>query len=253
MFPQFTINGGTTWIHDGVVLDKGIGGRPSDFGKLFENTLRWLSEPSLKSGSLGGYVQDPKKLVCPNMRKNPNEYFPQFDSYQNPTPPGNVYRGLIGARTRYSTGQGTVPEYAKAAKDAGLDFVVFLEEFGKKGGLTEKKYRQLEADCRRLSDDKLLLLPGFSFRNNIGNHMFVYGDDVRWPTNTQFTGVNGDELRHQGFDKDGNLDLRRRRRQKLALDHPGPDPSQCRLLQLRQQSRQAPCRSATSASSASSV
>ena len=203
--------------------------------KLFENTLRWLSEPSLKSGSLGGYVQDPQKLVCPNLRKKPDEYFSQFDSYQNPTPPGNVYRGLIGARTRYSTGQGTVEEYAKAAKDAGLDFVVFLEEFGKKGGLTEAKYRQLEADCKRLSNDKLFLLPGFSFRNNIGNHQFAYGYDILWPTSTQFVGANGDELRHQCFDKDGNLDLQRRGRQELALDHHRLHQPQHRLLQLRQQ------------------
>jgi hypothetical protein len=207
MLPQFTVLAGTTWIHDGVVLDKGIAGRPSDFGKLFENTLRWLSEPSLKSGSLGGYVQDPKKLVRPNLRKKPDEFFSLFNSYQNPTPPGNVYRGLVGARTTYSSGRGTVEEYARAATDAGLDFIVFLEEFGKKGGLTEAKYRNLEADCKRLSTDKLLLIPGFSFRNNIGNHQFVYGFGILWPTNTQFVGPNGDQLRHQCFDKEGKLDF----------------------------------------------
>ena len=116
-------------------------------------------------------------------------------------------------------------EYAKAAKEAGLDFVVFLEEFGKKGGLTEAKYRKLEADCKRLSNDKLFLLPGFSFRNNIGNHMFAYGYDILWPTSTQFVGANGDELRHQCFDKDGNLDLQRRGRQELALDHLSAAPA----------------------------
>ncbi|MCG2661147.1 MAG: hypothetical protein L6437_12995, partial [Kiritimatiellae bacterium] len=83
--------------------------------------------------------------------------------------------------------------------------VVFLEEFGKKGGLSEEKYRKLEADCKRLSSDKLFLLPGFSFRNNIGNHLFVYGYDIKWPTSTQFVGANGDEIRHQCFDKDGQL------------------------------------------------
>ena len=106
MFPQFTVNAGTTWIHDGMVLDKGIGGRPSDFGKLFENTLRWLSQPSLTSGSLGGYVQDPKQLLRPNLRKKPDEFFSQFNSYQNPTAPGNVYRGLVGARHHLFRGPG---------------------------------------------------------------------------------------------------------------------------------------------------
>jgi hypothetical protein len=205
MFPQFTVLAGTTWIHDGVVLDKGIGDRPSDFGKLFENTLRWLAAPSLKSGSLGGYVQDPKQLVRPNLRKKPEEFFSQFGGCPNPAAPGNVYRGLVGARTTYSSGRGSVAEYAKAATNVGLDFIVFLEEFGKKGGLTETKYRKLEADCQRLSTDKLLLIPGFSFRNNIGNHQFVYGRDIPWPSKTQFVGPNGDELRHQCFDKEGKL------------------------------------------------
>ncbi|MBI4027503.1 MAG: hypothetical protein HY360_21130 [Verrucomicrobia bacterium] len=203
--PIFGLWGGSSWVHDRVLWDKGLAGKPSHFGKLFENTLRWLSEPSLKSGRLGGYAQNPLKLLHPNLRKKPDEYFPQFDSFQNPTPPGRVFRGLIGARTRYSSGQGSVEEYAASAKQAGLDFVIFLEEFGKRGGLTEEKYRELEADCKRLSTDALLLRPGFTFRNNIGNHLFCYGYGVGWPSATQFAGANGDELRHQCFDKDGNL------------------------------------------------
>ena len=149
----------------------------------------------------------PNNWCGPNLRKKPDEFFPQFNSYQNLTAPGNVYRGLIGAANLVFLGQGTVAEYAKAATDAGLDFIVFLEEFGKKGGLTEAKYRKLEADCKRLSTDKLLLIPGFSFRNNIGNDQFVYGKDILSPSNTQFVGPNGDELRHQCFDKEGKLDF----------------------------------------------
>ncbi|HEY3417368.1 MAG TPA: hypothetical protein VGM23_10840, partial [Armatimonadota bacterium] len=202
VFPLYTLFGGTRWIHDGAVLNKGLNNRPSDFGKLFENTLRWLSAPSLASGKLGGYVQNPKQLLPVNLRKKPEEFFPEFDSYQNPTAPGNVYRGLIGARTRYSSGQGTVEEYAAAAQAAGLDFVVFLDEFSK---LTEANYRKLEADCKKFSTDKLLLIPGFTLQNNIKNQMFAYGFGLAWPTNTQVVGPNHDELRTQCFDKDGNL------------------------------------------------
>ncbi|MGA2618751.1 MAG: hypothetical protein ABSF26_14145 [Thermoguttaceae bacterium] len=202
IFPMYTLHGGTMWLHDGVILDKGMAGRASDFGRLFENTLRWLCEPSLASGKLGGYVQDPMQLLHPNMRKKPNDYYPQFDAYQSATPPGNVYRGLVGARTRYSSGKGTVEQYAAAAKEAGLDFVVFLEEFSH---LTEPIYRRLEEDCRKFSTDHLLLVPGFTFQNNIKNQMFAYGYDIAWPTQTQFVGVRHDELRHQCFDKDGKL------------------------------------------------
>ena len=198
----FHLHGGTSWIHDRVVLDKGLGGKRSDWGRLFENTLRWLSAPGLASGKLGGYRQDPKQLVEVNRRKKPDEFYPQFDSYQNPTPPGHVYRGLVGARTAYSTGTGTVADYAAAARRAGLDFVVFLERFGK---ITQADYRKLEADCRRLSTDTLLLVPGWTMKNNIGNHMFTYGQNAVWPTPTQVTGPDKDQWRLQCFDKQGKL------------------------------------------------
>ena len=200
----FTFFGGTSWIHDGVVLDKGMAGKPSDFGKLFENTLRWLSEPSLKNGKLGGYVQDSAKLLHPHFRKSPESYFSAFDSYQNPTAPGNVYRGLIGARTTYSSGKGSVSEYAAAATEAGLDFVIFLDELGM---LTEEKYRQLEEDCRKSSTDKLLLLPGFTFKNNIKNNMFAFGRDIVWPSKaaSQWVGKDRDELKQAYFDDKGQL------------------------------------------------
>lgn len=197
----FHLQGGTTWIHDGALLDKGLNGTPSDFGKLFVNTVRWLSEPSLKSGKLGGYVQDPRQLVHPNLRKKPQEFFPEFASFQNPTPPGRVFKGLIGARTAYSGCQGTVEDYAKAAKEAGLDFIVFLEEFGK---ISEADYRKLDTQCKALSTNELLLIPGFTIDNNIGNHLFTYGYDAVWPKPEQLTGPNKDQLFLQSM-KDGKL------------------------------------------------
>ena len=201
-WPIFTIYGGLSWVHDGVMLNKGISDKPSYFGKLFENTLFWLCEPSLKNGKLGGYIQDPLKLIHPNMRKKPDEFFSQFESYQNLTLPGNIYKGLIGARTIYSGGKGSVKDYAEVAKKGGLDFIIFLEEFSK---LTEEKYRKLEEDCKKYSSDTLFLLPGFTFKNNIGNNMFAYGFDIKWPTKTQFVGKDNDELRHQCFDANGEL------------------------------------------------
>ena len=195
----FHLYGGKTWIHDGALWDKGFNNRPSDFGRLFVNTIRWLSEPSVKNGRLGGYVQDPKQLVHPHFRKTPDELLPQFESYQNPTPPGQVYKGLIGARTAYSGGQGTVAEYAAAAKRVGLSFVIFLEDFSR---LSEAHYRKLEADCQANSDDTLLLIPGLRLQNNIGNNMFVYGKEIPWPKPSQLE--NG-RLRTQCKDKDGNL------------------------------------------------
>ncbi len=201
MWGIFHLYGGKTWIHDGAVWDKGFNNKPSDFGKLFINTIRWLSEPGLKSGQIGGYVQDPLQLVHPHFRKTADELIPQFDSYQNPTPPGQVYKGLIGARTSYSGGKGTAAEYAAAAKRAGLSFVIFLEDFSQ---LKEADLRKLEADCKDSSDKTLLLLPGYRLQNNVGNNMFLYGHELPWPKPSQLE--NG-RLRLQCKDKDGNLAL----------------------------------------------
>jgi hypothetical protein len=198
----FHIAGGTSWIHDRVMLGNGMHGKPGDFNVLLENTLRWLSAPSLEKGTLGGYVQDPKVLVHPNKRKKPEDYFPQFDGYQNPTPPGTVYRGLVGARTAVSGGSGTVADYAAAATRAGLDFVVFLEDFTK---INEADYRAFEAECKRLSTDTLLLLPGLRLVSNIGNPMFGIGEKIPWPKPSQLDGPKKDRLRLQCFTDKGEL------------------------------------------------
>ena len=130
VWPVFTIRGGTTWIHGGVMLDKGLARKPSDFGRLFENTLHWLSQPSLDKGTLGGYQQDPLVLKHPLFRKTPAEYFPEsFRVWKNQIPAAPVFKGLVGVQTAYSVGQGTVADYAAAARKSGLDFIVFLEEF----------------------------------------------------------------------------------------------------------------------------
>lgn len=200
--PIMHLFGGLTWIHDGVLINKGLQNRPSDFGKLFANTVRWLAEPAAAAGTLGGYVQDPLQLKHPNMRRAPSEYFSEFDSYQNPTPPSGVYRGLIGAHTAFSSGQGTVAEWAAAAREAGLDFVVFTEDFAR---LTEEKYRTLEAQCRELTTPELVLIPGMALKNNIGNPLWVHGFDITWPKPSQLTGEAKDELRLQCFDEQGQL------------------------------------------------
>ncbi|HEY3416661.1 MAG TPA: hypothetical protein VGM23_07235, partial [Armatimonadota bacterium] len=194
--------GGTGWIHNRALLSTGLNGTASHFDVLFENTVRWLAAPSLQSGSLGGYTQDPLQLIHPNKRHTPNYFFNRDTPCPAPTPHPNSYQGLIGARTAYSGGTGTVAQYAAAARAAGLQFVVFLEPLG---SITEANYRQLEADCTTNSDSTLLLIPGLRMANNIGNPMFAYGQGLSWPTANQLTGLNNDQLRLQCFDAQGLL------------------------------------------------
>ena len=202
---QFSIGSGTKYVFDRQVLSKGCGGKPSDFGKLLENTFRWLAEPSLKAGNLGGHVTQPEKLLPPNASAKVKAQYAdivwpydaaKLNTVALPTD-RKIFRGLLGVKTSYSTGKGSVAEFAAAASAVGLDFVIFMDDFAK---LTRESFHQLKADCKKYSTAKLKLLPGFCIDTNIGNHAFVFGDDPIWVCDECLTGPNKSILYVQQVD-----------------------------------------------------
>ena len=130
--PKFHFESGLSWVHNGVMLNQGLNGKPSDFGKLLANTFHWLAEPSLASGQLGGAKTPADRWVRPLEKKANDGYLPYLrprtaDLNPNlPPPPMTLLKGVIGPRTAYSGGQGTVAENAAVARQKGLSFVVFL-------------------------------------------------------------------------------------------------------------------------------
>jgi hypothetical protein len=190
---QFSIGSGTKWIFDRDVLDRGLGERRSDFGRLLSNTFRWLAEPSLEGRALGGWEAPPDGLQPSNATDATKAQYrsepPQYDKSSLdcvPTSEGRrLYRGLIGARTAFSSGSGDVAAYARAARQAGLDFVVFLEDFER---MSPEKLKTLSEECARSSDANLLLLPGYSITSNIGNHLFLFSPHPKWPPDSLLTG-----------------------------------------------------------------
>jgi len=222
MMPQYSMGSGTQFIFNREVLSKGIKDLKSDFGQLLENTYRWLAEPSLQSGAVGGYSIRESALVPVNNRKLVREFndytywFWEYDVMQWHLPPKNatLFKGLIGARSALSDGKGTVKEYKDAAEKAGLDFVVFMENFE---ALTKEKYDQLVSECKELSDSKVKLIPGFTIRNNIGNHTLCIAEDGYWPSEAGYlTGLNKNVLNIQpevtpgvysGYNKDSSFNF----------------------------------------------
>lgn len=215
-WPQFTVGAGTKYIYNREVLSKGLNGKPSDFGRLLENTYRWLAEPSLAGKGVGGYVAGEETLITPNRRAairkmydiSPWPYDETVKQWHRPSTFTRPYRGLLGAKTSYSSGKGTVKEYADAAKQAGLQFIVFLDDFDR---LTPATFAQLKADCRAHTDDTILLIPGFTIDANTGDHMFFYGPDGVWPPDNVLTGPGkklfylqpqGEDGRFTGFNGD---------------------------------------------------
>jgi hypothetical protein len=219
---QFSVASGNKWVMNNQILSTGSGGRPSDFGRLLTNAYHWLATPSASVPGIGGFKNTVHSLRSPNESPaviagfneltwagrphNADGMSPHYDVKRlegvDPAPnlprvyadPGSIgdqpgfhrMKGVIGARTNYSTGKSTVAEYAKAAAKAGLQFVVFLDEYWLDGTgdklMTPAILSQLNKDCIEHSTPTLSLYAGFSMKNNIGNTMFAFGPTVNLPS-----------------------------------------------------------------------
>ncbi len=205
-FP-FTVGSGMKWLYSNEILSKGLGNRPSDFGKLLLNTYAWLAEPSVKSGAVGGATQDPNRLLEPMLRAGAIDQFHEWNrnevevlGYRHPPINGKLFRGLIGAQTALSGGEGTVADYAEAAVETGLDYVIFLEDLAQ---LTPEKLETLKAEVAKHTTPTLQLYAGYRMKANTGNHMFVCGKNPVWPEGNLLVGPDKRTFNLQYQDENG--------------------------------------------------
>jgi hypothetical protein len=206
----FSFGAGTRWTYNRDVLERGARGKPSDFGKLLENMLRWLAEPSTKTRRLGGFSTPPERLLPANQRESVKQQYrsvePAYDPASldaiEPVPGYRLYRGLIGAQTTHADGRSSVADYAAAARRLGLDFVVFLDRFE---ALTRDEFATLTRECAENSSDKLLLLPGFTIDSNHGSRFFFFGPQPVWPSDKVLTGRRNQLLYVQEQAPDGRF------------------------------------------------
>ncbi|MGA2617560.1 MAG: hypothetical protein ABSF26_08130 [Thermoguttaceae bacterium] len=140
-------------------MTKGWQGCPSDQLTFYLNTLRWISA---HADALAGTEL---RLASVKPVKRSTAW--------------KLHRGVIGPRTIYSTGTSSPEEYVAKAKSLGLDFMVFLEDFA---ALKPSGFENLKADCRRLSTETFLVLPGFTYQNTDGNYEFVFSDSLQLPS-----------------------------------------------------------------------
>ena len=150
--------------------------RPSDWLRLLANAIRWLAEPGIGAG-LGGATTDPDILNPPvkpweeppviDWTKHVKAMADEEDMPQHP--------GLCGARTSLSTGKGTVAEHAKAAHDAGMHFLVFLED---SLAMDAAGWERLVQECASASDDNFVAVPGLTYEDAQSNHLYAIGFNV---------------------------------------------------------------------------
>ncbi len=168
-------------------LSAGVKGKPSDWLKVFANTVRWLAEPSMTQGR--GGAQTPDALL----RSGDIIPAPPVIDWSGPRPvvrnskkplvlPAmedmQQLRGLVGARTELSGYRGTVADYAAEARKAGLDYVVFLENALK---MNETTFSNLVSQCAAASDGLFAAVPGLTIEDAQGNHFFYIGDNLKFP------------------------------------------------------------------------
>ncbi|MHB9023065.1 MAG: hypothetical protein ACYC7E_02680 [Armatimonadota bacterium] len=159
-----------------AMLTAGVGDKSSDWLLVAANAFRWLAAPARKAGFGGAQTPD-TVLNPPPQRWEPQKQLDWTDSKpvtQLPDQP--QYRGLVGARTALSTGKGAVADYVTAAKAAGLQFIVFMED---SLAMDEAKWDQLVAQCTAHSDDTFLAAPGLTYEDAQGNHLYAFADNVR--------------------------------------------------------------------------
>jgi len=78
-------------------------------------------------------------------------------------------RGIFGAQSQRGGGSGTVAEWAKAARAAGLDYIVFTDD---PNAHTAATYADLVEQCKANSDDKFAIVPGFGVNDINGVYRF---------------------------------------------------------------------------------
>jgi len=183
--------GNRLWPHVVETEGDAENGKPSHGNRLVLNALKWLGEPSLAVPGLGTYRDEPPKpIVFPKSidwdRHRLGAVVPpeKAAAYGDGRPielpkAAAGVKGIVGAHTALTDGEGTVADYVAAARKAGLGFIVFTEPLEL---LTAAKLGQLKAACAEVSKaPDFVACPGVEYTDVLGNRWAAFGEKVIYP------------------------------------------------------------------------
>jgi hypothetical protein len=148
----------------GAFMENGDGKNPSQGRQLMISMLRWLADGARAKG-FGEYTEAAfTKLTPPDPEAVPEWLFTWKPGV------GGWHQALIGARTAYSDGAGTVADYAAAARTAGVKLLYLTETFEH---LDKTKWDAYLADCRKASDATLSVFPGLDIPDEYGDRYLL--------------------------------------------------------------------------------
>jgi len=157
----------TTGPIDGIVMEKGDGKTASQGRELVSNSLRWLAAPSLARGDNRYTPESFAKLPVPSRAAEP-AWMQNWSSSNG----SKFYKVLIGGRSSYSDGKGSIADFATAAKAAGYSILVMTETFEK---FNPARWGQFYRDCVTASTPELIVIPGLEVPDGIGNRFLLFG------------------------------------------------------------------------------
>lgn len=175
MYPYADLKSGSvgefhTGNINGVVLEKGDGKTASDGRRLIANTLHWLTDGAAAQG-LGAYTPE----VYAKAPVPPKAAVPAWLTGWNEGNGATWHKVLIGARSSFSRGTGTIAEWGAAARQAGYAVLVMTEDLD---AFTPARWPEFVAACRDASGADLVVLPGLDMADTYGNRLLLFGQPV---------------------------------------------------------------------------
>jgi len=179
----------TTGLINGTVMEKGDGENPSDGSRLQLNMLKWVAEAGARAG-FGGYNAE-TYAGLPAPEKPP---VPKWLLGWTGDSGAQFHKTLIGARTEWSDGKGTVAECAAAAREAGYAILVLTETFEHFDG--DRWTGFLEA-CDEATSDDLVVIAGLDLADACGARYLLFGQSA-YPADFMLT-PNGKALKETPY------------------------------------------------------
>jgi len=155
---------------DGIFLEKGDGTHKSDGKQLLTGLLRWLAEGARKNG-MGGY----EKASFAALPVPASVPAPAWLYSWKPDDGNRWFQVMVGARSAYSDGSGTVAEYADAARKAGVSVLYMTETLEH---FDAAKWPEFLKACAEASNDQLKVVGGLDMADLHGNRYLLLGSSV---------------------------------------------------------------------------
>lgn len=162
-------------LWDNTVEEKGdpLSGRKSDSWQLQMNCYKWLGENALKIEQIGTYKFEPYKEIVYPEKVSWDKY-----NFSKPLTPTTLAKGIVGAHSSYTDGEGNVFDYVEECKKQGLSFIVFTDPLEL---LTPQKLNSLINDCKKASGKDFYACPGIEFTDGNGIRWIMIGENIKFP------------------------------------------------------------------------